>query len=65
MMNTILEVIVSAAITTLSTIILVLLKHGINYLQSKTKSIKVKMALDELDTVLSDGVAYTAPTAQL
>lgn len=61
-MNVFLEAIMTAATTALSAAILILLKHGISYLQSKTTSIKVQLYLKELETVISDGVAYTEQT---
>lgn len=61
-MNVLLEAIMTAATTALSAAILILLKHAINYLQSKTTSIKVQLYLKELETVIADGVAYTEQT---
>ena len=58
-MNTVLKALLEVITMVVSASLLFLIKEGIVFLQTKTKSEKVRRALGELGKVISDGVAYT------
>lgn len=61
-MNTFLDALVQVAASAVSAMLIVLLRYGIGYLQAKTQSTKIRLALDELEKVIADGVAFTEQT---
>ena len=61
-MNTVLKALLEVITMVVSASLLFLIKEGIVFLQTKTKSEKVRRALSELGKVISDGVAYTEQT---
>lgn len=61
-MNTVLKALLEVITMVVSASLLFLIKEGIVFLQTKTKSEKVRRALGELGKVISDGVAYTEQT---
>ena len=46
----------------ISAALVVLIRYGITYLSTRTKDDKIQLALQELQTVLIDGVQYTEQT---
>lgn len=61
-MDNFLDALVQVAATALSAMLIVLLRYGISYLKAKTQSTKIRTALDELEKVIADGVAFTEQT---
>lgn len=61
-MNAILKALLEVVTMVVSASLLLLIKEGIVFLQTKTKSEKVRRALGELGKVIADGVAYTEQT---
>lgn len=58
LLNTLTEI----AIVIVTTAVTVLIRYGVAYLSTKTKDRKIQLALQELQTVLIDGVQYTEQT---
>lgn len=56
------NVLIEIAVVAMSTAITVLIRYGIAYLSANTKDRKVQLALQELQTVMIDGVQYTEQT---
>lgn len=56
------NVLIEIAVVAMSTAVTVLIRYGISYLSANTKDRKVQMALQELQTVMIDGVQYTEQT---
>lgn len=56
------KVLIEIAVVAMSTAITVLIRYGIAYLSANTKDRKVQLALQELQTVMIDGVQYTEQT---
>lgn len=56
------NVLIEIAVVAMSTAITVLIRYGIAYLSANTKDRKIQMALQELQTVMIDGVQYTEQT---
>lgn len=56
------NVLIEIAVVAMSTAITVLIRYGIAYLSANTKDRKVRLALQELQTVMIDGVQYTEQT---
>ena len=53
---------IEIAVITLTTAITVLIRYAIGYLSTKTHDRKIQLALQELQTVLVDGVQFTEQT---
>ena len=62
MWTQLLNALTEIAIVIITTAITVLIRYGIAYLITKTKDRKIQLALQELQTVLIDGVQYTEQT---
>jgi hypothetical protein len=62
MWTELLNVLIEIAVVAMSTAITVLIRYGIAYLSANTKDRKVQLALQELQTVMIDGVQYTEQT---
>jgi hypothetical protein len=62
MWTQLLNALTEIAIVIITTAITVLIRYGIAYLSTKTKDRKSQLALQELQTVLIDGVQYTEQT---
>ena len=62
MWTQLLNALTEIAIVLITTAITVLIRYGIAYLSTKTKDRKSQLALQELQTVLIDGVQYTEQT---
>jgi hypothetical protein len=62
MWTQLLNALTEIAIVIITTAITVLIRYGIGYLSTKTKDRKSQLALQELQTVLIDGVQYTEQT---
>lgn len=62
MWTQLLNALTEIAIVVITTAITVIIRYGIAYLSTKTKDHKVQLALQELQTVLIDGVQYTEQT---
>lgn len=56
------NVLIEIAVVVMSTAVTVLIRYGIAYLSANTKDRKVQLALQELQTVMIDGVQYTEQT---
>ena len=56
------NVLIEIAVVAMSTAITVFIRYGIAYLSANTKDRKVQLALQELQTVMIDGVQYTEQT---
>lgn len=56
------NVLIEIAVVVMSTAVTVLIRYGIAYLSANTKDRKVQLALQELQTVMIDGVRYTEQT---
>lgn len=56
------NVLIEIAVVAMSTVITVFIRYGIAYLSASTKDRKVQLALQELQTVMIDGVQYTEQT---
>lgn len=61
-MNAFLNALIQVAVTIVSAALVVLIRYGIGYLSTKTKDRRVQLALQELQTVLVDGVQFTEQT---
>jgi len=61
-MNAFLNALIQVAVTVVSAALVVLIRYGIGYLSTKTKDRRVQLALQELQTVLVDGVQFTEQT---
>jgi hypothetical protein len=62
MWTPLLNALTEIAIVIVTTAITVLIRYGVAYLSTKTKDRKIQLALQELQTVLIDGVQYTEQT---
>lgn len=58
-MEAIMNAITQVMVTLLSAAFIILIRYGIAYLSTKTKDRRIQLALQELQTVLIDGVEYT------
>lgn len=58
-MDAFMNAITQVMVAVLSAAVIVLIRYGISYLSTKTKDRKIQLALQELQTVLIDGVQYT------
>lgn len=56
------NVLIEIAVVAMSTAVTVLIRYGIAYLSANTKDRKIQLALQELQTVMIDGVQYTEQT---
>lgn len=56
------NVLIEIAVVAMSTAVTVLIRYGIAYLNANTKDRKIQLALQELQTVMIDGVQYTEQT---
>lgn len=56
------NVLIEIAVVAMSTAVTVLIRYGIAYLSENTKDRKIQLALQELQTVMIDGVQYTEQT---
>lgn len=62
MWTPLLNALTEIAIVIVTTAVTVLIRYGVAYLSTKTKDRKIQLALQELQTVLIDGVRYTEQT---
>lgn len=62
MWTPLLNALTEIAIVIVTTAVTVLIRYGVAYLSTKTKDRKIQLALQELQTVLIDGVQYTEQT---
>ena len=62
MMNELLDTLIQIIMAVISAALVVLIRYGITYLSTRTKDDKIQLALQELQTVLIDGVQYTEQT---
>lgn len=58
-MEALMNAITQVMVTLLSAAFIILIRYGIAYLSTKTKDRRIQLALQELQTVLIDGVEYT------
>lgn len=56
------NVLIEIAVVAMSTAVTVLIRYGIAYLSANTNDRKIQLALQELQTVMIDGVQYTEQT---
>lgn len=56
------NIIVDIIATALSIAVLALIRSGIAWMKSRTKSEKIQLALQEFQTVLEDGIGYVEQT---
>lgn len=56
------NVLIEIAVVAMSTAVTVIIRYGIAYLSANTKDRKIQLALQELQTVMIDGVQYTEQT---
>ena len=56
------DIIIDIIATALAIAALVLIRSGIAWISAKTKSEKIKLALQEFQTVLEDGIGYVEQT---
>lgn len=61
-MNELLNTLIQIIMAVISAALVVLIRYGITYLSTRTKDNKIQLALQELQTVLIDGVQYTEQT---
>ena len=61
-MNELLDTLIQIIMAVISAALVVLIRYGITYLSTRTKDDKIQLALQELQTVLIDGVQYTEQT---
>ena len=61
-MNELLDTLIQIIMAVISAALVVLIRYGITYLSTRTKDNKIQLALQELQTVLIDGVQYTEQT---
>ena len=62
MWTPLLNALTEIAIVIVTTAVTVLIRYGVAYLSTKTRDRKIQLALQELQTVLIDGVQYTEQT---
>lgn len=62
MMTELLDTLIQIIMAVISAALVVLIRYGITYLSTMTKDGKIQLALQELQTVLIDGVQYTEQT---
>ena len=62
MMTELLDTLIQIIMAVISAALVVLIRYGITYLSTRTKDDKIQLALQELQTVLIDGVQYTEQT---
>ena len=62
MMTELLDTLIQIIMAVISAALVVLIRYGITYLSTLTKDGKIQLALQELQTVLIDGVQYTEQT---